>query len=75
MNEFLTTEQAANELGVTDSRVRQLILEGKLTAQKFGRSHMIKRSDLKNVEIGNRGRPRKEAIKHLQTKNENSQKK
>ncbi|HEY0320110.1 MAG TPA: helix-turn-helix domain-containing protein [Pyrinomonadaceae bacterium] len=63
MNEFLTTEQAAAELGVSDSRVRQLILEGKLPAQKFGRSHMIKRSDLKNVEIGNRGRPPKDKKK------------
>jgi excisionase family DNA binding protein len=59
MNEFLTTVEAAAALGVTDSRVRQLILDGKLPAQKFGRSHMIKRSDLKNVEIGNRGRPRR----------------
>ena len=61
MDEFLTTEQAAAELGVSDSRVRQLILEDKLPAQKFGRSHVIKRSDLKNVVIGNRGRPRKES--------------
>jgi excisionase family DNA binding protein len=68
MNEFLTTEQAASELGVTDSRVRQLILEGKLPAQKFGRSHMIKRSDLKNVEIGNRGRPRKDVTKNPEHK-------
>ena len=60
MDEFLTTEQAAAELGVSDSRVRQLILEGKLPAQKFGRSHVIKRSDLKNIVIGNRGRPPKD---------------
>lgn len=59
MNGFLTTQQAAAALGVTDSRVRQLILEGKLPAQKFGRSHMIKRSDLKRVEVGNLGRPPK----------------
>jgi excisionase family DNA binding protein len=59
-DELLTTQQAAAELGVTDSRVRQLIIAGKITAQSFGRSHMIKRSDLKDVVIGNRGRPRKE---------------
>lgn len=61
-NELITTQQAAAELGITDSRVRQLIIDGKLAAQRFGRSHMIKRSDLKDVVIGNRGRPRKDAI-------------
>jgi excisionase family DNA binding protein len=57
--DLLTTQQAAAELGVSDSRVRQLIISGKLPAQSFGRSHMIKRSDLKNVVVGNRGRPPK----------------
>jgi excisionase family DNA binding protein len=57
--DLLTTQEAAAELGVTDSRVRQLIIDGKLPAQRFGRSHMIKRGDLKGVVIGNRGRPRK----------------
>ena len=64
MDELLTTQEAAAELGVTDSRVRQLVLDGKLPARKFGRSHMIKRSDLKLVVIGNRGRPRKAAMKN-----------
>lgn len=58
-DELLTTQQAAAELGVTDSRVRQLIIAGRLPAQSFGRSHMIRRSDLKEVVLGNRGRPRK----------------
>jgi excisionase family DNA binding protein len=62
-DELLTTQQAAAELGVTDSRVRQLIIAGKLPAQSFGRSHMIKRSDLKNVVVGNRGRPPKDSKK------------
>lgn len=56
-DELLTTQQTAAELGVSASRVRQLIIEGKLPAQRFGRSHMIKRSDLKRVEVGNVGRP------------------
>lgn len=68
MNELLTTQQAAAELGVTDSRVRQLIIEGKLPAQKFGRSHMIKRGDLRLVVIGKRGRPRKNESKGLEKK-------
>jgi excisionase family DNA binding protein len=59
-DELLTTQQAAVELGITDSRVRQLIIDGKLPAQRFGRSHMIRRDDLKDVVVGNRGRPRKD---------------
>lgn len=62
-DDLLTTQQAAVELGVTDSRVRQLIIDGKLPAQRFGRSHMIKRSDLKHVEVGKLGRPKKETKK------------
>lgn len=69
MKELLTTQEAAEALGVTDSRVRQLIIDGKLPAQKFGRSHMIKRSDLKDVEIGNRGRPRKDTVSDSKLKN------
>ena len=68
MDELLTTQEAAAELGVTDSRVRQLVLDGKLPARKFGRSHMIKRSDLKLVVTGHRGRPRKDAIKDSERK-------
>jgi excisionase family DNA binding protein len=59
MDELLTTQQAAERLGITDSRVRQLILEGKLPAKKFGRSNMIRASDLKAVEGIKRGRPPK----------------
>ncbi len=62
-DDLLTTRQAAAELGVTDSRVRQLIIDGKLPAQRFGRSHMIRRSDLKRVEVRNVGRPPKEKQK------------
>lgn len=69
-DELITTQQAAAELGVTDSRVRQLIIDGKLTAQRFGRSHMIKRSDLKDVVIGNRGRPRKDSTSNKEVKKE-----
>jgi excisionase family DNA binding protein len=67
-DELITTKQAAAELGVSDSRVRQLIIGGELPAQRFGRSHMIKRSDLKNVVVGNRGRPRKDTESDLKNK-------
>jgi excisionase family DNA binding protein len=75
MNEFVTTQEAAEELGITDSRVRQLIIEGKLPAKKFGKSHMIKRNDLKGVIIGKRGRPRKDTSITEQLKNKKNQRK
>jgi len=36
-----TTSQAAAELGITPSRIRQMILEKKLKAKKVGRDHLI----------------------------------
>lgn len=50
MDTFLTTRQAAERLGVSDSRIRQLILEGKLVAVKAGRDWLIKTSDLRLME-------------------------
>lgn len=58
---MLTTEQAADRLGVTPARVRVLIREGRLPAQSFGRAHMINEDDLKLVEDRKPGRPRKTA--------------
>lgn len=37
----LTTAEAAAELGVSPGRVRQMVLEGNLLADKFGRDLMI----------------------------------
>jgi excisionase family DNA binding protein len=56
---LLTTQQAAERLGLTDSRVRQLVLEGRLPAQKFGHLHMIREGDLSLVSHIKRGRPPK----------------
>jgi excisionase family DNA binding protein len=56
---MLTTEQAADRLGVTPARVRVLIREGRLPAQSFGRAHMISEDDLKLVEDRKPGRPPK----------------
>jgi excisionase family DNA binding protein len=57
---LLTTKQAAKALAVNDSRVRQLILSGRLPAQKFGRDWIIKENDLKRVADRKPGRPKKE---------------
>jgi excisionase family DNA binding protein len=62
---MLTTQEAAERLGVTSIRVRQLISGGRLPAEKFGRDYMIKEEDLKLVKDRRPGRPRKsmEALK------------
>lgn len=60
---LLSTKQAAELLGVDDSRVRQLILSGKLPSMQIGRAHLIKESDLALVKTyGKAGRPKKEAV-------------
>ena len=57
---ILTTKFAAKALKINDSRVRQLILSGRLPALKIGRDWLIKAKDLKKVENRKPGRPRKE---------------
>lgn len=57
MDELLTTQQAAERLGVTAGRVRQMILDGQLPAEKMGRDNFIKASDLKLVAHRKVGRP------------------
>ncbi len=58
---MLTTDEAATRLEVTPARVRQMIIAGRLPAQRFGRSHMILESDLALVEGRKTGRPPKSA--------------
>jgi len=45
-DKILSTSEAAEILGVVDSRIRQLILNKEIPAVKFGRAWMIKASDL-----------------------------
>lgn len=54
----LTTRQAAEILGVNDSRVRQLILRGRLKAEKFGSVWMIREEDLELVKDRPTGYPK-----------------
>lgn len=66
---LLSTSQAAEILGVDDSRVRQLILSGKLPSMQVGRAHLIKESDLSLVKTyGKAGRPKKEVATTLTVK-------
>ena len=62
MEKFYTTEEAAQLLGVTASRIRQLILEKRINSQKIGRDHIIPQNELSQFsEQGQkkRGRPPK----------------
>lgn len=44
---LLTTKEVAERLGITYSRVRQLIRGGVLQAQHLGHIYVVKESDLK----------------------------
>lgn len=55
----MSTQQAAEQLGIDDSRVRQLILQGRLPAMKVGRAHLILKEDLALVADRRPGRPPK----------------
>lgn len=59
MDKLLTTKEAAERLGVTAGRIRQMIVDGQLPAVKMGRDNFINESDLKLVEDRKPGRPRK----------------
>ena len=57
MNEYLTTSEAAEYLGVTTARVRQYIKEELLESEKYGRDHLIKRKDVE--DLFKDGRPKR----------------
>lgn len=52
-----TRIEAAEKLKVSSIRVRQLIREGRLPAQKIGRDYIIQEKDLALVENRQNGRP------------------
>jgi chromosome partitioning protein len=61
MTEYLTTADAARELGVSVMRVRQLIQRERLAATKFGHVYMIAPGDLAALVRRPPGRPRQAA--------------
>jgi excisionase family DNA binding protein len=59
---LISTDEAAERLGVSGRRVRQLIDEGKLSAQYVGGGYVIDESALEGVRVyGKPGRPPKPA--------------
>jgi excisionase family DNA binding protein len=63
MSKGLTSTEAAARLGVSTARVRRLVLDGRLPAEKFGRDLVIQESDLESFERLKGGRPPKAATK------------
>lgn len=55
----MTTEQAAERLGVSPQRVRMLIKEERLPATRLGRDWLVNEKDLKLVAVRKPGRPPK----------------
>lgn len=55
----MTTSEAAARLGVTQARIRQMILAGQLRAKKVGRDWAIEERNLGRVAVRKVGRPRK----------------
>lgn len=54
---YITTNEAAEALGVSRQRVLQLIQDGRLKAEKFANVYMIWPDDLSNIEGKPMGRP------------------
>ena len=59
MRNMLTTKEAAARLGISRRRVNDFISEARLPAEKVGRDHLIKESDLRLVADRKPGRPKK----------------
>lgn len=49
MKDFYTTKEAAAELEVSDAYIRQMILSGKIVAEKTGRDHFISANELEKA--------------------------
>jgi len=62
MKGYLTTTQTAERLKVSQTRVRQMIIEGIIKADKVGRDNFISESEVKRLEgvVRKAGRPTKE---------------
>lgn len=56
---LLSTREAADILGVSILRVQQYIWDGRLPAQRIGRTYVIDEGDLKLVGERKTGRPPK----------------
>ena len=58
LSRYLTTAAVAARLGVTLSRVRQLVIAGRLRSRKIGRDHYFLPRDVAAFRPRPKGRPR-----------------
>jgi excisionase family DNA binding protein len=49
MEGYITTTEAAERLGISSARVRQLVANGTLPVAKFGPVNMVKEDDLELI--------------------------
>lgn len=56
---YLTTQQAAQELGVSQRRIQAMIHDGRLVAQRLGPYWVITHEQLEKVRVRKKGRPPK----------------
>jgi excisionase family DNA binding protein len=63
MKGYLTTLEAAKRLGVSDTRIRQMLRDGVIIGEKFGRSYMVPEFEIERLEKLDRrpGRPKKDS--------------
>jgi len=59
----MTAQEAADELGVSSARIRQMVLKGQLPAERFGKSLVILDTDLERLRDRKPGRPAKKKKK------------
>lgn len=59
LENYLTTKEVAEKLGISVGRVKQLIVEKRLPATKKGNTNLVKEEDLRLVENRKVGRPSK----------------
>jgi excisionase family DNA binding protein len=72
---LISTDEAAERLGVSGRRVRQLIDDGKLPAQYVGGGYVIDEAALEGVQVyGKPGRPPKASTEKDSKKSEPSPK-
>lgn len=57
MENYFTTQEAAQFLGVTAARIRQLILDERIKSQKMGRDHIIPKAELINYQQQGKKKP------------------
>jgi excisionase family DNA binding protein len=64
MDNWLTTKEAAEKVGLTYVRINQLIKSGELPAEKRGRDYFIREADVERLEQRpeRRGRPPKAKV-------------